>query len=93
MESVKLLLIIAICITTVSLVVGICYLVSVLIKINKAAVEVKNAVHKINIVLCSVDKISACGASVIKKLNSPIISSIYLLCCAFFNIDKGKGKK
>jgi predicted PurR-regulated permease PerM len=94
MESIELLLIVAVCIITISVVVGIIYLINVSVKIKKTATELENTIHKINVWLDSVNKVSdRVASSITGKLKSPVISAIYFLFYVFSGINKSKRKR
>jgi uncharacterized protein YoxC len=92
MGPIELLLIIAVCVITVSIVIGVVYLVNMSIRINKTATELENAIHKINTWLDSINKISDRVASITGKLKSPVTSAIYFLFYIFSSINKSKRK-
>jgi hypothetical protein len=90
MKSVELAIIIAISIIAISIVIGVAYLVFVLVKISKTALEIEVAISKVNTELDLVNKVSCKVASITEKVSNPVVSMISLLFYVISNINKKK---
>jgi uncharacterized protein YoxC len=85
-------IIIALALIAVSVTVGTVFLIIALIKVKKVAVELENALHKLNSELDVVNRVSSKVVSLTEKISSPVISAVSLIFYALSSVNKRKKK-
>jgi uncharacterized protein YoxC len=85
-------IIIALVLIAVSVTVGIVFLIIALVKVKKVAVELENALHKLNSELDVVSRVSSKVVSLTEKISSPVISAVSLIFYALSSVNKRKKK-
>jgi hypothetical protein len=65
-------------------------LITALIKVRKAAVELEKALHKLNSELDIVSRVSNKVISLTEKISSPVVSVVSLIFYALSSVNKRK---
>jgi uncharacterized protein YoxC len=90
MESCELAVTIALALIIIFGAISTVFLVMVLIKVRKVAVEFEKALHKINSELDVVSRMSSKVVSLTEKISSPLVSAVSIIFYALSGINKRK---